>query len=87
MIYTLKIRHCTEYVQKVRDFWVSDHAPAGYGYVYEVSDEHPGTSDRQVSDSLDYCGDMMVATPDNLARKIRAARRREIAWMKKAQIY
>ena len=58
----------------VREFW----CPNNGGYVYEIDENHPGTTGKQVSWDLHYIGDMMWANEKTLAREIRKARRREL---------
>ena len=57
-----------------REFW----CPDGGGYVYEIDEDHPGTTGKQVSTKLGYSGMMLTANESTLAERIRLARRREI---------
>jgi len=60
----------------IREFW----CPGGSGgYVYEVDEDHPGTTGRQVSDSLSYPGCMLTADETTLAERIQRGRRMELA--------
>ena len=76
MIYTLKTKD-----GQTREFWCPDSG----GYVREIDDDHPGTLGKQVSYSLGYTGDMLWSDARCLADDIRAARRRELAAMRREE--
>lgn len=58
---------------KIREYWCAENG----GYVYEIDEQHPGTTGRQVNERLGYTGHMMYASASTLKGRIQRARRRE----------
>lgn len=65
---TLKLTINSRVMKQKFEFWVRISDKYGDGYIYLVSDTHPGTLGQQICDSHGNC---LIATPDSFERVCR----------------